>query len=66
MDEVEIDKIVSTPSTSHSGDEDTNEGDDNLKGGASDEDSINLFNDLGTMGLDMDSSACRNLLANEN
>ena len=69
MEGVEVDEIVSAPTTSHSteedADKDTNDGDDDLTA-ASDEDSINLFIDLGTMDLDIDPSACRDLLADEN
>ena len=66
MERVEVDEIVRDPSTSHSRDEDTYEGDDDLIEVASNEDSINLFIDLGTMDLDMDPSTCRDLLAYEN
>ena len=66
---VEVDEIGSDPSTSYStkedADEDADDGDDDLAA-ALDEDSINLFIDLGTMDLDTDPSACRDLLADEN
>ena len=69
MEGVEVDEIVTVPTTSYSTeedvDEDADDGDDDLAT-ASDEDSINLFIDLGTMDLDMDPSACRDLLADEN
>lgn len=66
VDEVEVDEIVPSPSTNHSGDEDIDEGDDDSMEDISDEESINLFVDLAAIGLDMDSSACRDLLADEN
>ena len=69
MEGVEVDEIVSAPTTSCSTkedvDEDADDGDDELVA-ASNEDSINLFIDLGTMDLDIDPSACRDLLVDEN
>ena len=64
MEGVEVDEIVSTPTTSYSIEEDADDGNDLTA--ASDEDSINLFIDLGTMDVDIDPSACRDLLADEN
>ena len=67
MDEVEVDEIMPSTSTHHNGDEGTDEGehDDSMED-TSDEESINLFVDLNIMGFDMDSYACRDLLADEN
>ena len=63
MEGVEVDEIVSAPTTSHSTKEDIDENidGDNYLMDASDEDSINLFIDLGTMDLDIDPSACRDI-----
>ena len=67
VDAVEVDEIVPSPSTNNSKDKGTDKGnDDSNMEDASDKESINLFVDLATMDLDMDSSACRDLLADEN
>ena len=65
-DAIEIDEMEPSPLSKHSGEEEE-EGEDNESlGNASDDDSINLFIDLATMGLDMDTNSCRDLLAYEN
>ena len=65
MEGVEVDEIVSAPTTSYRTDEDADDGDDDFTT-ALDEDSINLFIYLGTMNFDIYPSACRDLLADEN
>ena len=64
-DAIEVKEMEASPSSNHSTD-DEEEGDDNESmGNASDNESINFFVNLATMGFDMDISACRDLLANE-
>lgn len=65
-DAVEVDEMEASPLSNHSCDEEDEEEDAESMGNASDDESIHLFVDLATMGFDMDSSACRDLLADEN
>jgi len=64
-DVVEVEEMEPSPATNHSEDEEEIEDDDST-GDALEEESINLFVDLTTMGLDMDFGACRDLLEDEN
>ena len=65
-DAIDIAEMEPSPLSNHSGEEEE-EGEDNESlGNASDDDSINLFIDLATMDLDMDTNACRDFLADEN
>ena len=64
-DAIEVDEMEASPSSNHSTD-DEDEGDDALSmGEASNDESIKFFVNLSTMGFDMDTDACRDLLADE-
>lgn len=65
-DAIEVEEMEASPSSNHTTD-DEEEGDDaSSMGGASDDESNNFFVNLSTMGFDMDTNACRDLLADEN
>ncbi|KAI5062400.1 hypothetical protein GOP47_0022939 [Adiantum capillus-veneris] len=66
-DAVEVEENQPFPITNHSEEEDEDEEDDDDSiGEAVEDESIDLFFDLATMGLDMDVSTCRDLLEDEN
>ena len=67
-DVVEVEKIQPFPITNHSEEEDEDgEDDDDSIGEAVEDESLDVFVDLATMGLDnMDVSTCRDLLEDEN
>ena len=61
-----MDEMEASPSSNHNTD-DEEEGDDaSSMGGASDDESNNFFVNLSTMGFEIDTNACRDLLADEN
>ena len=65
-DAIEVDEMEASPSSNHNTD-DEEEGDDaSSMGGASDDESNNFFVNLSTMGFEIDTNACRDLLADEN
>ncbi|KAI5061445.1 hypothetical protein GOP47_0023950, partial [Adiantum capillus-veneris] len=61
---IEVEENQQFPITNHS--EEEEEDDDDSIGEAVEDESIDLFVDLATMGLDMDVSTCRDLLEDEN
>ena len=64
-DAIEVDEMEASPSSNHSTDDEEKGVDALSMGGASDNESINFFVNLSTMGFDMDTNACRDLLEDE-
>ncbi|KAI5058191.1 hypothetical protein GOP47_0026361 [Adiantum capillus-veneris] len=66
-DVVEVEEGQPSLANSHLEEEEEGESDDDSTGGdGEEEESLNLFIDLNTMGLNMDPSACRDLIQDEN
>ena len=66
-DVVEVEESQPFPITNHSEEEEEDgEDDDDSIGEVVEDESLDLFVDLATMGLDMDVSTCRDLLEDEN
>lgn len=63
-DEREVEEVVDASVSQHNEEEMEDEDDDSLDDD-SDEESINLFVDIGAMGIDLDNEACNDLLADE-
>ena len=65
-DAVEVDERPPSPTTNHSEEDEDGGDDDDSIGEAIEDESLDFFIDLATMGLDMDASTCRDLLQDEN
>ena len=64
-DAIEVDEMEASPSSNHTTNDEEERDDASSMGGASDDKSNNFFINLSTMGFEIDTNACRDLLVDE-